>query len=191
MYKSPTVRRLILRDVAWHGDRLSADRALETIDEGIDCAILADLCAADWQITPLDPLPARSPSHGGRKRPSFPSRTRRDRAHSASIDQNPARRQSRANDRRPWLSGAHHPRRYRRGESSATAGPGSTPAAVPVPSGRGAEVKLVAPRSPRSGLGRRRRARCLQLSTDSSALRKRMLLNRDHLPTCVSACVAL
>ena len=25
---------------------------------------------------------------------------------------------------------------------------------------------------------------------DSSALRKRMLLNRDHLPTCVSACVA-
>jgi pimeloyl-ACP methyl ester carboxylesterase len=27
------------------------------IDEGIDCAILADLCAADWQIAPLDPLP--------------------------------------------------------------------------------------------------------------------------------------
>ena len=25
---------------------------------------------------------------------------------------------------------------------------------------------------------------------DSSALRKRMLLNKDHLPTCVSACVA-
>ena len=25
---------------------------------------------------------------------------------------------------------------------------------------------------------------------DSSALRKRMLLNRDHLPTCVSACAA-
>ena len=74
MYKSPTVRRLILRDVAWHGDRLSADRALEAIDEGIDCAILADLCAADWQIAPLDPCHARSPSHGGRKRHSFPSR---------------------------------------------------------------------------------------------------------------------
>jgi pimeloyl-ACP methyl ester carboxylesterase len=57
MYKSATVRRLILRDVAWHGDRLSADRALEATDEGIDCAILADLCAADWQIAPLDPLP--------------------------------------------------------------------------------------------------------------------------------------
>ena len=57
MYKSATVRRLILRDVAWHGDRLSADRTLEMIDEGIDCATLADLCAADWQIAPLDPLP--------------------------------------------------------------------------------------------------------------------------------------
>ena len=57
MYKSATVRRLILRDVAWHGDRVSADRALEAIDEGIDCAILAHLCAADWQIAPLDPLP--------------------------------------------------------------------------------------------------------------------------------------
>jgi pimeloyl-ACP methyl ester carboxylesterase len=57
MYKSATVRRLILRDVAWHGDRLSADRALAMIDEGIDCAILADLCAADWQIARLDPVP--------------------------------------------------------------------------------------------------------------------------------------
>jgi pimeloyl-ACP methyl ester carboxylesterase len=57
MYKSATVRRLMLRDVAWHGDRVSADRALEAIDEGIDCAILADLCAAEWQIAPLDPLP--------------------------------------------------------------------------------------------------------------------------------------
>jgi hypothetical protein len=27
------------------------------IDDGIDCAILADLCAADWQIARLDPLP--------------------------------------------------------------------------------------------------------------------------------------
>ena len=57
MYKSATVRRLILRDVAWHGDRLSADRALEMIDDGIGCAILADLCASDWQIARLDPLP--------------------------------------------------------------------------------------------------------------------------------------
>jgi pimeloyl-ACP methyl ester carboxylesterase len=74
MYKSASVRRLILRDVAWHGDRLSADRALEIIDDGIDCAILADLCASDWQIARLDPLPCPITIAGGRKRHSFPSR---------------------------------------------------------------------------------------------------------------------
>src|SRR6185312_6133093 len=88
MYKSATVRRLILRDVAWHGDRVSADRALEAIDEGIDCAILADLCAADWQDRTAGP--AAMPDHhrmgGERDTPSRRS-TRQDRAHSASIDQ--------------------------------------------------------------------------------------------------------
>jgi pimeloyl-ACP methyl ester carboxylesterase len=57
MYKSATVRRLVLRDVAYHGDRLSAAQALEMIDDGIGCAILADLCAADWEIARLDPPP--------------------------------------------------------------------------------------------------------------------------------------
>jgi hypothetical protein len=85
-------------------------------------------CGRSW---PLDPSliasvasagvpagPAAMPDHhrmGGER--DTPSRrgTRQDRAHSASINQNPARRQPRANDRRPRLSGAHHPRRYRGG----------------------------------------------------------------------------
>jgi len=58
MYKSALLRKFMFRDIAWHGDRLSAARAVEMVDDGIDCAILADLCAAaDWQIARLDPLP--------------------------------------------------------------------------------------------------------------------------------------
>jgi pimeloyl-ACP methyl ester carboxylesterase len=56
MYRSALVRKVVFR-IACHGDRLSAARAVEMADEGIDCAILADLCAADWRIARLDPVP--------------------------------------------------------------------------------------------------------------------------------------
>jgi pimeloyl-ACP methyl ester carboxylesterase len=54
VYRSARLRRLILRDMVAHGDRISAARALEVIDDGIACAVLADLCAADWLLAPLD-----------------------------------------------------------------------------------------------------------------------------------------
>ncbi len=57
VYRSPTLRRLILRDVAFRGDRISADRAIEFIDDGIGCTVLADLCGAEWYIAALDPPP--------------------------------------------------------------------------------------------------------------------------------------
>lgn len=57
VYRSPTLRRLILRDVAYRGDRMSAARALEFIDDGIGCTVLADLCRAEWHIAPLDAPP--------------------------------------------------------------------------------------------------------------------------------------
>jgi pimeloyl-ACP methyl ester carboxylesterase len=57
IYRSAKLRRLILRDMAAHGDRVSAGRALELIDDGIECTVLADLCAADWLITRLHPAP--------------------------------------------------------------------------------------------------------------------------------------
>ena len=97
--------------------------------------------------------PAAMPDHhrmGERDTPSHRG-TRQDRAHSASIDHNPARRQPRSNDRRPRLSGAHHPRRHRRSEAVvprglnrpgsasvlATANAPSTPEAVPIALGDG------------------------------------------------------
>lgn len=57
VYRSPMLRRLILRDVAYRGDRISAERAIEFIDDGIGCTVLADLCAVEWHVAPLDPLP--------------------------------------------------------------------------------------------------------------------------------------
>ncbi|HYO04890.1 MAG TPA: alpha/beta hydrolase [Mycobacterium sp.] len=61
LYRFAALRRIIFRDIAYRGDRLSAARALEVNDDGIKCAVLADLCtdlcAPDWQIAGLDPLP--------------------------------------------------------------------------------------------------------------------------------------
>lgn len=57
VYRSALLRRLVLRDVVCHGERISAARALEFIDDGIGCPVLAELCAADWIIERLDPPP--------------------------------------------------------------------------------------------------------------------------------------
>jgi pimeloyl-ACP methyl ester carboxylesterase len=57
LYRSPVLRRLALRDVAHRGDRITAHRAIEFIDDGIGCTVLADLCRAEWQVALLDPLP--------------------------------------------------------------------------------------------------------------------------------------
>ncbi|MBI5338283.1 MAG: alpha/beta hydrolase [Mycolicibacterium rufum] len=57
IYRSPTLRRLILRDIACHADRIPVARALEFIDDGIGCEVLGELCAAVWRIETLDPAP--------------------------------------------------------------------------------------------------------------------------------------
>lgn len=57
IYRSTRLRRLILRDVAAHGDRISTSRALRMIDDGIGCTVLADLCTADWVVEPLVSAP--------------------------------------------------------------------------------------------------------------------------------------
>ena len=57
VYRSASLRRVILRDMLARGDRISAVRELEIIDDGIGCAVLADLCAADWVVSRLDPAP--------------------------------------------------------------------------------------------------------------------------------------
>jgi pimeloyl-ACP methyl ester carboxylesterase len=57
MYRFATLRRLLLRDVAFRADRTTATRALDVVHDGIDCTVLVDLCAADWSIAPMDPAP--------------------------------------------------------------------------------------------------------------------------------------
>ena len=54
--RSAVVRRLGLREGACHGDRLTATRVLELVDDGIDCPFM-DYYSSDEQAEPLDPLP--------------------------------------------------------------------------------------------------------------------------------------
>ena len=54
--RSPLVRRIGLREVACHGDRLTAARVLEFIDDSIDCPFMDDY-PANERVEPLDPLP--------------------------------------------------------------------------------------------------------------------------------------
>jgi pimeloyl-ACP methyl ester carboxylesterase len=57
MLRSRTVRRVSMRDIASHGDRLSAADALEAADDLLGCSIRDDILATTEQIAPLDPLP--------------------------------------------------------------------------------------------------------------------------------------
>ena len=51
-------RRAMLRNFVCHGERLSADRALELyFTDPMDCTIMDDLAASEEVAEPLDPLP--------------------------------------------------------------------------------------------------------------------------------------
>ena len=54
--RSAAVRRLGLREVACHGDRLTAAKVLQSMDDSIDCPFMDDY-SPDEQVEPLDPLP--------------------------------------------------------------------------------------------------------------------------------------
>ncbi len=54
--RSAAVRRLGLREAVCHGDRLSAARTLEWMDDLMDCPFMDDY-SPDKQIEPMDPLP--------------------------------------------------------------------------------------------------------------------------------------
>jgi pimeloyl-ACP methyl ester carboxylesterase len=54
--RSAVARRLGLRGVACHGDRLTAARVLELTDDSNDCPFMDDY-SPDEQVEPLDPLP--------------------------------------------------------------------------------------------------------------------------------------
>ena len=55
--RSAAVRRLTFREVAEHGERLSAEQAVEATRDLRECAVVEDILTTDEQIAPLDPLP--------------------------------------------------------------------------------------------------------------------------------------
>jgi pimeloyl-ACP methyl ester carboxylesterase len=57
LMRSPAVRRLTLRDVARHGDRLTPAQAVEITRDLLACTVLDDLLRTGEEIAPLDPLP--------------------------------------------------------------------------------------------------------------------------------------
>lgn len=87
LYRSALLRRLILRDVAYRADRISAARAVEFIDDGIGCMVLEDLCAAGWHIEKLDPAPCPITIAWGEKETLLPpdANARPGRIPSASV----------------------------------------------------------------------------------------------------------
>ena len=57
LMRSALVRRLVLRDAAVHGDRLTAAEALEANRDLLACAVAQDILSTEEEITLLDPLP--------------------------------------------------------------------------------------------------------------------------------------
>lgn len=56
--KPPLLRRLAMRDLACHGDRISAARAIEIATDGLECSVTNDVFRApDEQLVTMDPLP--------------------------------------------------------------------------------------------------------------------------------------
>jgi pimeloyl-ACP methyl ester carboxylesterase len=60
LFRSAVLRRIALREVAVHGDRLTPAQAVERASASLDCAVphvVNDLSADVWHIAPLNPLP--------------------------------------------------------------------------------------------------------------------------------------
>jgi pimeloyl-ACP methyl ester carboxylesterase len=55
--RSAEVRRLVFRDVAEHGDRLSPAQAVAAVDDLLGCDVIDDLLSTELELAPLDPVP--------------------------------------------------------------------------------------------------------------------------------------
>ena len=51
------MRRVSVRDIASHGDRLSVAQALGAADDLLGCSIRDDILGTTEQVAPLDPVP--------------------------------------------------------------------------------------------------------------------------------------
>src|SRR4051794_28088639 len=57
LFRLAAVRRLVMRDVAEHGERLSAAQLAAATQDLLDCTVTEDMLDIDEEIAPLDPLP--------------------------------------------------------------------------------------------------------------------------------------
>jgi pimeloyl-ACP methyl ester carboxylesterase len=57
MSRPASLRRLLLRDSARNGDRLTSDRAIQTFDDFLACTVVSDIIDGTFHVAPLDPLP--------------------------------------------------------------------------------------------------------------------------------------
>lgn len=57
LFRAASLRRIGLRHIAVHGDRLTSAQAVEMADDSNVCEIYDDLATDAWHIAPLDPLP--------------------------------------------------------------------------------------------------------------------------------------
>jgi pimeloyl-ACP methyl ester carboxylesterase len=55
--KSALLRRQVMRDFAVHRERISAERAMEIINDGFECTLVHDVDTADHHVALMDPLP--------------------------------------------------------------------------------------------------------------------------------------
>ena len=56
--KSPRLRRRAMRNLACHGDRISAARAIEVANDAFGCSIIHEVLRnGDEQVVAMDPLP--------------------------------------------------------------------------------------------------------------------------------------
>ena len=55
--RSGLVRRFVFRDVAEHGERLSAAQAIDAVDDLLGCSIIDDILSSNEEIALLDALP--------------------------------------------------------------------------------------------------------------------------------------
>jgi len=74
------LRRLILRDIAVHGDRVAPALLVELADDLLGCAIAHDILSTDEQLAPLDPLPCPVTIAWGERDRILPARTHGARA---------------------------------------------------------------------------------------------------------------
>ncbi len=101
------VRRLVLRDVAVHGDRLTVAQAIEATRDMLACTVADDTLFTNEEIAPLDPAPCPITLAWASDAPCCRSRSRRRRAYALAARplRRACRRRARPHDRRPGERG--------------------------------------------------------------------------------------